>query len=270
MGIIRDRRRQYENEQLLLRAQALGLGGGGGVDAYDATKAYAGGEEVTYAGGIWRALAASTGVTPVEGTSWTQVVAPAPAAQSSWDLFLDLPLTSAIDWTFETGTWAAAAGGLTQSDTAQAPYRARYNGARISGESVVEVELTLNSDGGGAHRRGGLISAQLDAGTDGGPLIYFRGNGTHMHNLGAEADGVVAQGDTTITSVAYGAFVKLRMHTVDGTVAYYVDGVHAGTSSGMNPGGSGDSGLRSRIALYAYGANVTFRNLKAWKRGLPA
>lgn len=147
----------YEPEKALIRKLLKEISGGTAAvgdyrGAWSNLTAYIETDLVTYGGSVWYALAGSTGVTPVEGASWTLFIPGATVADNSLttakyqdDSVTDLKLSPAVRTSL-----AAAAG-------------------RVSGENLLtntnfQLHSNLTGDGGDASTRVNEAGTGLSSG----------------------------------------------------------------------------------------------------------
>lgn len=188
-----------------------------------------------------------------------EVAAEAGGSGSAWTLEIDLPLSTLTGWTVEAGTWSIGSSVIQKTNTGGSTFRLRYDTALSSMlECVVEVEVRLDSTTGNA----GLTVGVPSAGGNGGLRVDLRGNGTNVTAVGYEQDALVAQGTTSISSIAYGTWITLRAHVILDTSEAFVNGTSVGPKQQA-------VGVGPKIGLVGADAAASFRNLRVWTRPQP-
>ncbi len=177
----------------------------------------------------------------------------------------DLPLTTLTGWTTVGGTWTASATGIRQAATADAVSRLVFDTKMPLGEAVAEVEIRIDTAPNLTSSRAGFSFMVPSAGGSGGALVAFIVNSAgNITGVNVEDDALTAKGTTTLASpIPLGTFVKFRVRKVGLTYEFWVAGVLVGSAEFTHTNIHG-----SKVALYSYATDVTFRNLKIWHPNL--
>ncbi len=177
----------------------------------------------------------------------------------------DLPLTTLTGWTTVGGTWTASATGIRQAATADAVSRLVFDTKMPLGEVIAEVEIRIDTAPNLTSSRAGFSFMVPSAGGSGGALVAFIVNSAgNITGVNVEDDALTAKGTTTLASpIPLGTFVKFRVRKVGLTYEFWVAGVLVGSAEFTHTNIHG-----SKVALYSYAADVTFRNLKIWHPNL--
>lgn len=184
-----------------------------------------------------------------------------------WDQLLNLPLSTLTGWTAGAGAWSITSGVIRQATTTNAVYRLHCNTLIPQADAIVEVELKLDTTPNNVSSRGGIVfgTPRSSDGT-GGHLVALLTNGstTQATAMNYELDAITSLGVGAAISpaIANGTWTKFRVHKAGNMYATYLDDVYHDSFEIRGPQNAGrDFG---RFALYAYAADVSFRNLKVW------
>jgi hypothetical protein len=191
-----------------------------------------------------------------------------PAAGGSggvdWTLLVDEDGSSFANFTAASGTWGTSGTVITQTDTANAWRRAKYNTlVPIGLPMVFEADLHVVSTTGTDRR----VALGITDGTNVAGLAVEL-----LVGIGVRIDRDAVSTVRTITAtIAHSTTYKLRLVLSGGIwLSVYLDGTLIGNTNLLfTTGFDADS---EYLSLLSYGASVTFDNIKAWvlTGGLPA
>jgi hypothetical protein len=181
---------------------------------------------------------------------------------------VNLPLTSLTGWTPGAGTWTAETDRIRQAATANAVYRLHYNTRLPLAEMIAQADIRIDSSPNNVSSRGGFVFGTPAAsdGTGGSEVsLLTKGSTTSATAIDVERDAVTSYGQVTLdAAIPNGTWTTFRVHKVGQHFAVYVNGTIAATVTfDVVPFWLG------RFALYAYAADVSFRNLSIWTPTLP-
>lgn len=179
-------------------------------------------------------------------------------AGGGWDLVIDEDGTSFSNFTAASGSWSSDGTVIKQTDTSATRRKARHNTKIITALCVVECEVQLRTSGG--TNQGGIIVG-FDGSNAGGAAAFV-----------AEADTVHVESESSVNKYTYSTTInvntwyKIRVLHTGGVVTVYLDDVLI-FSAGNLPN---TSNAADYIGLMTYGAEVWFRNYRAWNPAMPA
>lgn len=191
-----------------------------------------------------------------------------PPATVPWTKTLDLPLSTLTGWTAGAGAWSITSGVIRQATTTAAVYRLRYTAARVrTSQCVLEVDVRMASASGVSSRVGVVFGAGFTSDTTNGYLTapIVNAGATLLSGMNWEVDAVTAGPVITLPStVAFNTYARLKIMKNGSDSDAFLDGVYVGSAVLDQPNRE-----QGTIALYAYGADVSFRNLELWTPDLP-
>lgn len=184
---------------------------------------------------------------------------PVSASGGGWTQVVNEDGTSFANFSGSAGTWSSDGTVIKQTNTSASEKRASYSNLIVTSILIYEAEVQLRSSG--STRQGGILIGYDGSGTGGMAVVLDEGANT----IGVVTDGVAAQ-MTLSATVAVNTWYKIRLVYAGGHASIYLDGTLVGSGGYI----SQQSYNASRIGLWAYQAEVWFRNIKAWNLSVPA